>query len=79
MNLFRRLLGPDPALLALAQKVDELESRLHHQEVKNRDLLARLYAVEGDLAWIIKPDEQPLPAPRPPDRGVDDPGTEWEK
>jgi CII-binding regulator of phage lambda lysogenization HflD len=72
MNLLRRLFrrAPDPALVALAGKIDDLESRLHHLEVQNRNLLARLGAVEGDLAWIVRPDEQPLPAPADLPEGV---------
>lgn len=60
-RLFRR--RPDQLVLALSQRVEELESRMHHLEVTNRNLLARVVATEGDLAWILKPDEQPLPAP----------------
>ena len=59
MNFLRRLFrkAPDPSVLTLAQKVDDLETRLHHLEVQNRNLLARLGHVEGDLAWIVRPDE----------------------
>lgn len=59
MNLFRyfRRRSAD-----LSQKLDALESRIHHLEVVNRDLLARVGSAEADLAWICRPDEQPLPA-----------------
>lgn len=77
MNLLRRLFRrkPDPALLAVAGKIDDLESRLHHQEVQIRNLLARLSAVEGDVAWICRPGEQTLPEPVHQTGQLDTPAT----
>ncbi len=72
MNPLRRLFRrkPDPDVLALSQHIQDLESRLHHLEVQNRNLAARLAAVEGDVNWIVRPEEQPLPAPSDLPEGV---------
>lgn len=46
-----------PAMDELRDQVLVLSSRVHHLEIENRDMKARLTGTENDLAWLMKPEE----------------------